>query len=175
VLLEAGTHKVKIADFGLAKTTETTVQRGIGTPTYMPPEMLEEGDEPTDMLAVDVFAIGVIVWQLWFQAVPFKNKSVHKILSSVLKGKRPALDHDANRIPPIQLAALITACWAHDFQDRPKIEDIYAQFDEEIAPMIQESSRAKSSSSNSMSPVGSGGGTVRVPSESFADPTQTIF
>ena len=35
VLLETGTHKVKLADFGLAKKNRNTVTRGVGTPSYM--------------------------------------------------------------------------------------------------------------------------------------------
>jgi hypothetical protein len=35
VLLTSGTLKVKVADFGLAKTNRQTVTRGIGTPAYM--------------------------------------------------------------------------------------------------------------------------------------------
>jgi hypothetical protein len=35
VLLETGTRRVKLADFGLAKKNRNTVTRGVGTPSYM--------------------------------------------------------------------------------------------------------------------------------------------
>lgn len=35
VLLQSGTLRVKIADFGLAKKSRRTMMQGVGTPAYM--------------------------------------------------------------------------------------------------------------------------------------------
>lgn len=169
VLLEAGTRKVKIADFGLAKSSHTTVQRGIGTPNYMPPEMLVDDDEPTNMLAVDVYAIGIIMWQLWFRSVPFSGKSVHKILSSVCKGKRPSLDHDPEDPLPLSLAALVQECWSQEQEDRPSVDTIFATFDEQISPTIEDDIEADLRTTDhgqNGTPSGGGGG---------IDPIQSVF
>lgn len=129
-------RKVKIADFGLARQDHVKVERGIGTPAYMPPEMLVEGDEATNVLAIDVYAMGVIMWQLWFRQVPFDGKAIHKIMSMVTRGKRPPLDK-GDDLPPKQLHNLISSCWAQDHEIRPSIDQVFAGFDEDIAPIIE--------------------------------------
>ena len=90
VLLATGTRQVKVADFGLAKMNRNTVTRGVGTPAYMPPEMFADEDNPekTNMLAVDVYALAVILWQLWYKTSPFPGKSIHTVISVVMRGKR---------------------------------------------------------------------------------------
>jgi serine/threonine protein kinase len=135
VLLDA-TRKVKIADFGLARHNHMKVERGIGTPAYMPPEMLVEGDEETNPLAVDVYAMGVIMWQLWFREVPFEGKAVHKIMSMVTRGKRPPMDK-GDDLPPPELAALINMCWVQEHENRLTIDQVFSTFDEDIKPIIE--------------------------------------
>ena len=69
VLLETGTNKAKIADFGLAKQNRTSVTRNAGTPAYMPPEMFSDDDAPAtkaNIFAVDIYAIAVIMCQLGY-------------------------------------------------------------------------------------------------------------
>jgi serine/threonine protein kinase len=145
VLLESGSRKVKIADFGLAKNSRNTVTRGVGTPVYMPPEMFQDDEDPekTNMLAVDVYAVAVILWQLWFKITPFAGKSVHKIIALAMKGKRPPLQPspadgvDASHPPlPPALASLVAACWAQDANARPSIQDAFHKFDAEVAPAV---------------------------------------
>ena len=56
--------QVKLCDFGLVTTRATTA----GTPNYMAPELL--GDAPFSK-AVDVYAFGVVLWELFARKVPF--------------------------------------------------------------------------------------------------------
>jgi len=112
------------------------VERGIGTPAYMPPEMLVEGDEATNPLAVDVYAMGVIMWQLWFREVPFEGKAVHKIMSMVTRGKRPPMDK-GDDLPPTALAELINMCWVQEHENRLTIDQVFSTFDEDIKPIIE--------------------------------------
>ncbi len=55
---------MKLCDFGLVTTRATTA----GTPNYMAPELL--GDAPFSK-AVDVYAFGVVLWELFARKVPF--------------------------------------------------------------------------------------------------------
>ena len=59
------THtQVKLCDFGLVTTRATTA----GTPNYMAPELLE--DLPFSK-AVDVYAFGIVLWEMFARKVPF--------------------------------------------------------------------------------------------------------
>ena len=152
VLLATGTRQVKVADFGLAKTNRNTFTRGVGTPAYMPPEMFaeEEDANKTNMLAVDVYALGIMIWQLWFKEVPFGGKSVASILVLIGRGKRPAFwakggVGGAHRCPePLQ--RLAERCWAQEVTDRPPMEEVCRAFEEEAVPAIDPMHSGSSSS-----------------------------
>jgi serine/threonine protein kinase len=56
--------QIKLCDFGLVTTRATTA----GTPNYMAPELLE--DLPFSK-AVDVYAFGIVLWELFARKIPF--------------------------------------------------------------------------------------------------------
>lgn len=70
-----------LADFGLARVTETnsnlTGMSIVGTPTHMAPE-LASPDELTP--AVDIYALGITIYQLLTGKVPFEANSASGIL-----------------------------------------------------------------------------------------------
>ena len=143
VLLDSpGTRRVKLADFGLAKNYKSEVTRGVGTPVYMPPEMFDEGRSETSMLAVDVYATGVILWQLWFKEVPYFGIKLHKLLGKVTRGKRPPFEPgtdelDASKLPaPPQLRALVETCWAQAPGDRPSASEALDIFQGAIVNVV---------------------------------------
>jgi hypothetical protein len=105
----------------------------------MPPEMFIDEDDKTNMFAVDVYAIGIILWQLWFQELPFEGKSVHKIMAHVTNGKRLSLKPSQGHhlAPPAQLGALIEQCWAQEWTARPPIDQVFEVFDGTVEPAIQ--------------------------------------
>jgi serine/threonine protein kinase len=90
----------KISDFGLAKTlhrcsTSNITMRGRaptdgGTLVYMSPEVLagKDADETDDM-----YAVGVLLWELFSRQIPWAGKTEHQIISlvSVHKRKLPQL------------------------------------------------------------------------------------
>jgi exonuclease III len=151
VLLEANTYRVKIADFGLAKNDRQTVTRGVGTPAYMPPEMFDDSTEPskTNMLAVDVYAIGLMLWTQWYKLEPFKGRGIHKVIAMVLKGSRPPLTDvakllqegksDPVLLPPQPLVELIEACWHQDPFARPPLSSIFSDFGTKVAESVRDS------------------------------------
>ena len=58
------TGTVKLCDFGLVTTRNTTA----GTPNYMAPELLSD---KSFNKAVDVYAFGMMLWEMFTRQVPF--------------------------------------------------------------------------------------------------------
>jgi tRNA A-37 threonylcarbamoyl transferase component Bud32 len=91
-----GEELPKILDFGIAKIinqpTEgraiTQVGSVFGTPRYMSPE--QAAGEPVDHRA-DIYALGVILYQLLSGRLPFDGSSTVQILSRVLTQPPPAM------------------------------------------------------------------------------------
>ena len=90
VLLTA-TGEPKIADFGVAKQIGTSdsghrfvTQAGtaVGTPQYMAPEQVE-GNAVTP--AIDIYALGVILYELLTARLPFQGDTALKTLELVLE------------------------------------------------------------------------------------------
>jgi serine/threonine protein kinase/Flp pilus assembly protein TadD len=101
--LDFGLWTPKIADFGLAKfldsSTEAT-QTGhlIGTPSFMAPE---QADGRTDDVgpAVDIYALGVILYQLLTGRPPFQAASVQETLELVRTAEPPPPRHLQPNLP----------------------------------------------------------------------------
>jgi WD40 repeat protein/serine/threonine protein kinase len=77
----------KITDFGLAQTLEggqTMTQSGIlvGTPGYMAPEQAS-GKRALVGPATDIYALGVVLYQLLTGQLPFQNDSTLELLRAV--------------------------------------------------------------------------------------------
>jgi serine/threonine protein kinase len=122
ILLETATMRVKIADFGLAKGTAHTATQGIGTPAYMAPETFEEqqGKGDSNLLALDVYAVGVILWELWHQTAPFAGLPVARVVAHVMRGKRlPFTDVEGDEPAPELFRALVGECWHQAPAQRP--------------------------------------------------------
>ena len=97
-----------------------------------------------DYLAVDVYALGVIMWQLWFKQKPFENKSFKLIATEVMAGTRPPLTLSPERIienlhpaPPGALVELVEACWAQRQNERPNAAQVFERFNSEVVPAVE--------------------------------------
>jgi len=75
---------VKLIDFGIAKMTDLSRTRAgyvLGTPYYMAPEQVR-GDTVTEL--VDVYAFGILLFELMAGVRPFKADSVEQIFHRIL-------------------------------------------------------------------------------------------
>ncbi|MCE9561992.1 MAG: protein kinase [Planctomycetes bacterium] len=132
--------RVKILDFGLARSVEGNVQLTnsgavIGTPAYMSPEQ-GRGDR-VDHLA-DLFSLGCVLHRMTTGQLPFKGNSVMSMLSA-LALETPTPVHQLNPAVPRQLSNLIARLLAKDASQRPQTaravaEELQAILTDDISP-----------------------------------------
>lgn len=123
ILIESTTGAAKLVDFGIAwiagKPRVTAADSLIGTPHYLAPELLAGGAVSP---AVDVYALGVCLYQLISGVVPFDGEHYAEVLRKHLyEAPQP---HPA--IPPT-LWSLIEAMLAKDPAARPAMPFLAAQ------------------------------------------------
>ena len=120
--------RLKILDFGLAKlktpvaseatagTPSFTTKPGMvmGTVGYMAPEQIR-GQE-TDGRA-DVFALGVILYEMLIGRTPFSGESAVEVMNAILKEDPPHLT-EANGSTPAVLASIVQRCLAKNAERR---------------------------------------------------------
>jgi HAMP domain-containing protein/predicted Ser/Thr protein kinase len=118
VLIDAK-GEVKLMDFGVARMAEAPeamTQAGliVGTPHYMSPEQVQgkQLDARTD-----VYAMGVLLYELLVGARPFESTSLTGILTAHLMEKaRPVIDSRPDVGGPMN--AIVMRCLAKDAQAR---------------------------------------------------------
>ena len=113
-------HGVKVLDFGLAKmlsdpgVTETNAI--MGTPAYMAPEQVE-GREPSS--STDLFALGLVLYEMAVGKLPFPGASLGQMLSSGLHAEVPALSGERVGVPA-SLDSLVAKLLEKDPAKRPQ-------------------------------------------------------
>lgn len=121
----------KVTDFGLSKLGSSVhTSKTYGTVTYMPPELLLEGSMGPPG---DVYAFGVILWEMWAGRPAWAGMNQHQVVFAVscLEQK---LEWDGE-VPP-RYAELANRCMASDPADRPTFEQVA----EELKDMLGEAS-----------------------------------
>ena len=113
-------HGVKVLDFGLAKMLATTgiteTDAVMGTPAYMAPEQLES-QEPT--AATDLFALGLVLFEMSVGRLPFPGASLGRMLSSGAHTTVPAPSRERSGAPPA-MDALVSKLLEKDPAHRPQ-------------------------------------------------------
>jgi serine/threonine protein kinase/tetratricopeptide (TPR) repeat protein len=119
ILVDAS-DQVYIADFGLAKSYAAgavgMTQTGafLGTPRYMSPEQVE--GKPTDGRS-DLYAFGLILYEMVAGDVPFTGESTLKVMYQRLQ-ERPKSPKLTNPSIPTWLDRVIMRCLEKDPEDR---------------------------------------------------------
>jgi serine/threonine-protein kinase len=117
LLTESG--RVKIADFGIARslaaTRHTELGTVLGTAAYIAPEQARGGPVSP---AVDVYALGVVLYELLAGETPFAAASPEELLSTAA---RPSPTPLGDVVPdvPAPLEAVVMQCLAHVPEYRP--------------------------------------------------------
>ncbi len=117
VLLDKSSNAY-LADFGIAKISETTVHLTgssvIGTPSYMAPEM-GQGSEATP--AVDVYALGITVYQMLAGKLPYEGGTPIRMLMAHATDPIPGVRVERPDLPPA-IEAVLKKAMAKNPEDR---------------------------------------------------------
>ena len=119
ILLETGTGRAVITDFGIARTNEdagvTQVGAVIGTPRYMSPEQLAGGEVDSRS---DLFSLGVMLFELAAGERPWPGDNAIAVAVAQATTEPRALDTQTTDIPPA-FGDVIAACLQLDPEQRP--------------------------------------------------------
>ncbi|MBI4868547.1 MAG: protein kinase [Candidatus Wallbacteria bacterium] len=128
-LLLTGEDVVKVADFGLAKaqleggSLKTAAGVLLGTPGYMAPEVLR-GKPAT--AAADVYALGVILFELLLGHRPFAAADMQEEVSAQLRRDSQELARLTSPLPPA-LGQLVLRCLAPEPTSRPSADELASE------------------------------------------------
>ncbi|RKH20331.1 PEGA domain-containing protein [Corallococcus sp. CA047B] len=111
---------LKLADFGLAALEDqerlTSTGAVTGSLPYMAPERIDTGAYSP---ASDVYAVGVILFELCSGTTPHAGKGAAHLAASVMTKDAPSLTEVVPGTPE-PLASLVARCLAKDARDRPR-------------------------------------------------------
>lgn len=124
-ILRSGNYAL-VCDFGVAKALNAAMGSGaggmtstgmaIGTPQYMAPEQLA-GDPLADH-RIDIYALGLLAYELLNGRSPYAATSPQKVLAAVLTQEPPPLITVRPDVPRA-LSDIVMACLAKEPDDRP--------------------------------------------------------
>ncbi|KAJ1492104.1 kinase-like domain-containing protein [Baffinella frigidus] len=122
-LLVGNDLSVKLADFGLAVTdTPDNTQRSAsgfqpGTVHWMAPELMIRGEKHR---GVDLYALAVVLWEIWTQRTPYAGLKVKDIADKAhTEGSTVEYDALMRQCWNPEYDVLMRECWAEDTTKRP--------------------------------------------------------
>ncbi|MCA0376920.1 MAG: serine/threonine protein kinase [Gemmatimonadetes bacterium] len=138
-ILTQGMHAL-VTDFGVAKALSeaiplhggTTTGMAIGTPAYMAPEQLAA--DPAADHRVDLYAVGLLAYELLTGKSPFSGNSPQATLAAQLTHMPPS-PHDVVADVPAPLSAIIMQCLEKQASKRPQTAQALLAELEALPPM----------------------------------------
>lgn len=128
---------VKIVDFGLASMAQSTgsqlTRSGIiiGTPQYMAPEQISGGGTPD--ARTDVYALGVVMFELLTGKQPFNGETAVNILFQHLEAEIPSIRELAPHVTE-ELEAAVRCAMSKKPDDRPANAVAFSEMLEALSP-----------------------------------------
>lgn len=127
-----GGERVKLVDFGIAKMFTTDEEYGTqtsmgqqqpGTPAYMAPEQFSTLEKDADPAKMDVYSLGVILYQAMAGKLPLYSRHPMGMMAQVLHTEpEPLLNIDPSL--PEELAQLVHEMLAKDPTKRPTMDQV---------------------------------------------------
>ncbi len=133
LMLTASHPGLKLFDFGISKLYEdVAVDAGrthtgtiLGTPAYMAPEQVTASRDTTDR--VDVYAVGVLLFQLLTGRYPFEDSATARGLAHEHISVAPPDARTLAPAVPESLAELVAQCLLKDPSRRPAAAELSAR------------------------------------------------
>ncbi|KAJ6236625.1 serine/threonine-protein kinase tnni3k-related [Anaeramoeba flamelloides] len=114
-------NRAKLTDFGLTKAVDTSnnvnMNTVVGTPRWMAPELLRGEQDYTNK--VDIYAFGIILWEISTGNIPFEDKGPFVLPRFVgYEGGRPEMTKKD------LFYEVAIKCWAQEPNERPDIQQV---------------------------------------------------
>ncbi|MFO8074161.1 MAG: protein kinase [Polyangia bacterium] len=184
----AGRESVKLLDFGVAKIqqgmdsenlTHTRTGTVLGTPYYMSPEIARGGRRFDHR--VDLWAVGVMLYEMVSGQRPFEGEGYNEILASILMEDARPLREVAPSVPP-RLTEIVDRALRKDPDERyssagEMLADLLPLHDDRSAPELT-SSAAVAIRSQASTPFGfvtPTRGSTPVPAARESQPTGPLW
>ena len=128
-LLVTDAFVIKVGDFGLTRfLSEGKQMTQVGTPMWMAPEIIQ-GRQYTQK--ADVYAFGIILWEVLTRLEPYEDKEPMQIVLEVVNQQlRPHLPTELHASP---MVPLMTECWAQDPGVRPTFQQCVVRLEAILA------------------------------------------
>jgi eukaryotic-like serine/threonine-protein kinase len=135
-----GRRLVKVLDFGISKAQSlqgpTSTSQAIGSPSYMAPEQIRSS-RSVDARA-DIWSLGVILYQLISNTLPFEGDTVPEVIFNVLSQPTPSLGSVRSGVPA-DLVRAVERCLE---KERDRRFANVAELAHELLPFTPERARA---------------------------------
>lgn len=171
IMYEKGCWIVKIGDLGTAAKIGSDSSRtgdfgkGIGTPTYMAPEILRVSSSDTlDYSKVDMYAFGLLSWEVLMGRQPFSEYKIFEFYQKVIEEKqRPDCQRFreilGNSVVGKACACLAEMCWRDERSRRPdfsvivqRLQEIVTDYSKSLSvPPVEKSAEAGTSAAVAVS------------------------
>jgi serine/threonine-protein kinase len=115
ILLERGTARALVADFGIAAAAETDTGEITGTPEFMSPE--QALGKPLDARS-DLYSFGVTAYYALSGRLPFQGRTVTEVLARQVNTMPEPLAEAAGALPR-RMAQVVERCLAKRPSHRP--------------------------------------------------------
>jgi serine/threonine protein kinase len=143
-----------LADFGMARShtqsmsIRKTASGPFGTLNWMAPEMISDGQVSQ---AIDVYAFGIIVWEMCSGMIPWAGLPEQTIMFKVaMKADRPTVERERW---PAWACDLMEVCWHQDPKQRPTMVDVLARLRAAAPPAPKATGAARAPVPETKAPV----------------------